>query len=91
MNWNEKAHKAAVPELLKASQDASRAGRIPSIQAPFVAAAKWQRDQLRTKEAVERVERVLLDELEGIPISDREFTRIAHTAITALLGQEPRP
>lgn len=83
MNWDEKAHKAAVPELLKASQDASHAGRIPSIQAPFVAAAKWQRDQLRTDESVERVARSLAGKHWVLAVDD------ARRSIDALLREEP--
>lgn len=94
MNWDQKASKAALPALLKESQQAHTAGKTPNVAdavaGPFTAAARWQRDQLRTDEAVERVALVMADAT-GEPRVGRFERTMAQAAIHALLGEEPRP
>ncbi|WP_181275992.1 hypothetical protein [Brevibacterium oceani] len=65
----------------------------------FIDAARWQRDQLRTDEAVERVARGIcrrnwpkdLDYEYYWRRYGDDFQSDARAAITALLEQEPRP
>ena len=67
--------------------------------------AKWQRDQLRTDEAVKRLANFLFEDDNGESIDQHEkichdaskcrfrsdYTQFARAAIAALLEQEPRP
>ena len=66
--------------------------------------AKWQREQLRTDEAVARLANFLHNDDVGETLNEHEescripdcnerdlYTKYAHAAINALLGEEPCP
>lgn len=69
----------------------------------FVLGARWQRGQLRTEEAVERLASFLFEDDNGESIDQHEkichdvskcrfrsdYTQFARAAITALLGEKP--
>lgn len=86
MSWDGKAEEATTGRGYEFSGEAWA----------FVEGAQWQRDQLRTDEAVERVARSINPELwHMVDKGDGAFTTAATTslasaraAITALLGEE---
>lgn len=101
MSWDEKAEDHA-----SAHHTYEHRGYCENmlLRKKFVDGAKWMRDQLRTDEAVERVADHLYQDEYGHPMSEHhtwcqiedctnteDFRGSARTAITSLLGDEPRP
>ncbi|MCD1286502.1 MULTISPECIES: hypothetical protein [unclassified Brevibacterium] len=98
MNWDEKAKRAAAPQC-QLHKDCDHL-MWDSMNRPdtFANGARWQRDQLRTDEAVEMVARALVGvtfsaeepaELEKLKDSRWDaFEEDARAAITALIGEE---
>lgn len=93
MNWNEKAEDYANSHH---TYEHLGYGENMRFHKKFIAGARWQRDQLRTDEAVERAARGIarLDLDEEWPdetIIDDEYKAECHetarTAIDALLGE----
>lgn len=87
MNWDQKAEEAT----------AGRGYEFSGEAWAFVEGAKWQRDNLRTDEAIERVARSLArlnlgEEWPDETIIDDEYRdecfETARAAITALLGED---
>lgn len=106
MSWDEKAKCEARETYFSAVPTAVQTRMV----APFVEGARWQRDNLRTDEAIERVaEAIYLSHdrssfftakpwAEMVKSKDRankfrvkQDRKAARAAITALLGEEPRP
>ena len=92
MNWDE--------QLIKACTETD--GTLHPHTDHVLTGAKWQRDQLRTDEAVERVANALCVEEEGMTLAGHEancvlpacgfrqsFFADARRNITALIGEEP--
>ena len=92
MNWDEKAEDYAGAHH---TYEHLGYGENMRFHKKFVAGAKWQRDQLRTDEAVERAARAVFDgEYSGAWDAVAEWMRedcriAARAAITALIGEEP--
>lgn len=80
-DWDKKADEGAI----KHYSDWCPEGTLESHRR----GAKWQRDQLRTPEAVERVANVLAD-VTGEPRAGRFERTMAPAVIRELLGEEPR-
>lgn len=101
MSWDDLADDAAVRHHTFESMTGEDNERI---RYGFWNGAKWQREQLRTDEAVERVANHLYQDEYGHPMAEHQawcqiedctntedFRDSARAAITALLEQEPRP
>lgn len=99
VNWDEKAEDYAGAHH---TFEHLGYGENMRFHKKFVAGAKWQRDKLRTDEAVERVaEAEFVREQADYEYFDREdwgdqhpsnqdvFRSRARAAITALIGEEP--
>lgn len=92
MNWNELAEGHVVAHH---TYEHRTMAENTIMHSRFVAGAQWQRGQLRTDEAVERVAQVMYeDELEQSWGYTAEWVRdtyrtLARAAIAALLGEEP--
>ncbi|MFE1082459.1 hypothetical protein [Brevibacterium sediminis] len=97
MSWAGKAAEAAW-QVLGYGRGFSEGER----RSGFNTGARWQRDQLRTDEAIERVANALCVEEEGMTLAEHEancelpicgfrqsFLADARRSITALLGEEP--
>ena len=91
MNWNEEAYEYAE------ARSWEYFGHLPEQM--FEHGAKWQRDQLRTNEAVARLANFLHNDDVGETLNEHEescripdceernlYAEYAHAAITALLG-----
>lgn len=93
MNWEDEAFK----------ESANRGNALTGPETgEFVDGAKWQRDQLRTDEAIERLANFLFADDNGESIDQHEkichdvskcqlrngYTQFARAAITALLGED---
>lgn len=100
MNWDEKADDHAVAHHTYEHMP-------PAVNAKiymgFVLGARWQREQVRTNEAVERLANFLFEDDNGESIDQHEkichdvskcrvrsdYKQFARAAITALLGEKP--
>lgn len=97
MNWNTEALSEANRRDRSDSDWYARGAEIL-----FASGAKWQREQLRTDEAIERVANFLIEDNDGETLKQHMKTclrpdrcevlelwrRTARAAITALLGEE---
>lgn len=92
MNWDQ--------QLIKACTETD--GTLHPHTDHVLTGAKWQRDQLRTDEAVKRLANFLFEDDNGESIDQHEkichdiskcrfrddYTQFARAAITALIGEE---
>ena len=109
MNWDEKATKAAVKnrhDLYEEDEDGYEfwgfSSQSDAQDHGFEEGTKWQRDQLRTDEAVERVAGWLCEDDHGYTLAGHgewcqdlacdlveSYRESARDLITALIGEEP--
>ena len=101
--WDEKARENAVHCGFNSM--AIGVAEAKGIQAVYVNAARWQREQLQSRESIERLANFLFQDDNGESIDQHEkichdaskcrfrsdYTQFARAAIGALLEQEPRP
>lgn len=91
MSWDEKAEDHAVAHH---TYEHMTLGENDDGYRMFVKGASWQRDQLRSDEAVERVARELCERTAQIPFEQapgfiqEAWRGDARAAITALLGED---
>lgn len=97
MNWDDKAAKAAVKnrdDLYEEDEDGYEfwgfSSQSDAQDHGFEEGAKWQRDQLRADEAVERAANILSFETTGgcYPKADEQCRHVMRRVLNTLLGED---
>lgn len=88
MNWDEKAKQNAI--WCGYNSLTLGVAEAKGIQTVYTHAAQWQRDQLRTPEAIERAADILSFQTTGgcYPKADEQCRHVMKEVFDALLGED---